>query len=90
MSKRETENKDLILRDRLAIDRTRMANQRTLLSFIRTGIYFAATALAIFHLEKRSHFTFIEWTLCSIGVFLALTGIINYLFMRRKIRKGQI
>jgi len=33
-------NKDLILREYLAIERTKMANQRTLLTYIRTGLYF--------------------------------------------------
>ena len=33
-------NKDLILREKLAIERTDMAIDRTLLSFIRTSLYF--------------------------------------------------
>ena len=37
-------NKDLVLRERLAIERTDMAIDRTLLSFIRTALYFAIAA----------------------------------------------
>ena len=33
-------NKDLVLREYLAIERTKLANERTLLTYIRTGLYF--------------------------------------------------
>ncbi len=33
-------NKDLILRERVAVERTVMANQRTFLSFLRSSLYF--------------------------------------------------
>lgn len=33
-------NTDLILREHLAIERTRLANETTLLAYIRTGLYF--------------------------------------------------
>ncbi|HQZ43477.1 MAG TPA: DUF202 domain-containing protein, partial [Flavobacteriales bacterium] len=34
-----TNNEDLILRDHLALVRTRLANERTLLSYIRSALY---------------------------------------------------
>ena len=34
-------NKDLILRERLALQRTSMSNDTTLLAFIRTALYFS-------------------------------------------------
>ena len=40
-------NNDLILRERLAIQRTNMANQTTLLSFVRTSLYFLIAGLSI-------------------------------------------
>lgn len=33
-------NKDLVLREYLAIERTKLANETTLLAYIRTGLYF--------------------------------------------------
>ena len=76
---------DLILRDTLAIDRTRLANQRTFLSFVRTGIYFIATALGIFHLQKTGSLNWLAWSFVVIGSTSILTGIINYFVMRKKI-----
>lgn len=79
---------ELILRDKLAIDRTRMANQRTLLAYVRTGMYFVVTALAIFHFnEDRVTFNWIEWGLMAIGVALMILGVISYFVMRKKLHR---
>ena len=45
-------NKDLILREKLAVQRTVMANQTTLLSFIRTSLYFLVAGLSLKSLLK--------------------------------------
>ncbi len=45
-------NKDLILREKLAVQRTVMANQTTLLSFIRTSFYFLVAGLSLKSLLK--------------------------------------
>jgi putative membrane protein len=37
---KETVNKDLILRERLALQRTILANQTTVLAFFSTAMYF--------------------------------------------------
>lgn len=40
-------NKDLILRERLALQRTVLANQSTFLSFLRTAMYFLIAGLSL-------------------------------------------
>ncbi|MCB0688178.1 MAG: DUF202 domain-containing protein [Saprospiraceae bacterium] len=85
----QTAESEIILRDKLAIDRTRLANQRTLLSFVRTGLYFVATAVGIAFLGQRGgRFGWIEWSLSGIGTFSIIVGIINYLLMRKKIKRA--
>jgi putative membrane protein len=80
---------EIILRDILAIDRTRLANQRTLLSYIRTGLYFIATAVGIAFLRKNDVlFGWKEWALTFIGTLSIVFGVINYFMMRRKIRRA--
>jgi putative membrane protein len=57
---KETEihfNKDLILREKLALQRTVMANQTTLLSFLRTAMYFLVAGIStgsLIKVEKAS------------------------------------
>ena len=60
---------EIILRDILAIDRTRLANQRTLLAYIRTGLYFIATAVGIAFLRKNDIlYGWKEWSLTVFGI----------------------
>ncbi len=43
-------NKQLILRDELAIDRTRLANERTLLSWLRTALMILVSGITLLKL----------------------------------------
>ena len=47
MKLNEVLNKDLILRENLAIERTDMAIDRTLLAFVRTSLYFAIAGMTL-------------------------------------------
>jgi putative membrane protein len=40
-------NKDLILMERLALERTAMANDTTLVAFIRTALYFSIAGMYV-------------------------------------------
>jgi len=53
-------NKDLILRERLAVERTDIAIDKTLLAFIRTALYFAIASLTVNSLLKVSYGLAIE------------------------------
>lgn len=74
-----------ILRDYLAIDRTRLANERTLLAFLRTSLYLLATALAILELESLQNIRFLAWIMIAGSVASFVIGVVNYLRMRYKI-----
>ncbi|MCE5185755.1 MAG: DUF202 domain-containing protein [Planctomycetaceae bacterium] len=50
MPYRRFEGSELILRDELAIDRTRLANERTFLSYLRTALTLAVVAGTLMHL----------------------------------------
>jgi putative membrane protein len=77
---------DLILRDRLALDRTRLANERTLLAYIRTAfmlIVAGATALKLF--VDTPGVVITAWLFIGLGVFVALFGAWRFVSMRRRI-----
>lgn len=82
-------NKDLILRERLAIQRTKMANQTTLLSFIRTSLYFLVAGLSIKSLLHVENNRFFEIPFFIISALLFLTGIINYFRQKYLIEKSE-
>lgn len=52
-------DKEIILRDYLAIERTRLANERTLLSYIRSSLYLLLASIAIFQLKDFPNFIYL-------------------------------
>ncbi|MES2763904.1 MAG: DUF202 domain-containing protein [Bacteroidota bacterium] len=83
-------NKELILREKLAIQRTRMANQTTFLSFLRTAMYFIVAGLSMKNLFKVDHSLTFEILFYILGFMILLLGIINYFRQRKKIKESEI
>jgi putative membrane protein len=83
-------NKDLILREQLAIQRTLMANQTTLLSFMRTSLYFAIAGLSIRGLLTMDGATFIEFTFYVLASGTFVFGWINFFVQQKRIKRSRI
>jgi putative membrane protein len=79
------EQNELILRDILAIDRTVLANQRTLLAYIKLGILLESTAVGTYYLAKKEVFGMVEWLLSGFGMLAIVLGFTVYFRMRKKI-----
>ncbi len=82
-------NKDLILREKLAIQRTILANQVTLLSFIRTSLYFVA-GLSLKSLLKIENSIVLELILFTAAFAIMAYGIINFYIHNKAIKKSEI
>lgn len=78
-------NNQLILRDILAIDRTKLANYRTLLSMVRTALYFEVMGLSVLSLKALDEIKVFAPILFLVGLIIAVKGIVNYRKMQRKI-----
>jgi putative membrane protein len=83
-------NKDLILREKLALQRTVMANQTTLLSFVRTSMYFLVAGVSIKNLTTIKAGQSIEILFIAISVALLSIGFWNYFNQKKKIRKSEV
>ena len=68
-------NKDLILRERLALQRTVLANQSTFLSFLRTAMYFLIAGLSLKNVLKIENSIVIEIVLFSVSGIIFIIGI---------------
>ena len=82
-------NKDLILRERLAIERTDMAIDRTLLSYIRTALYFSIAGLTITNFVQPAFRSWIDvffWI--AAGVVLTI-GIWRFRRQKRKLQESR-
>ncbi len=83
-------NKDLILRERLALQRTTLANQSTFLSFLRTSMYFLVAGISVDKLLATSIANFFEYVFFIISALVLVIGIANYFIQKRKIAKSEI
>ncbi|MGL5113295.1 MAG: DUF202 domain-containing protein [Flavobacterium sp.] len=83
-------NKDLILREKLALQRTVLANQSTLLAFLKTAMYFLIAGISINKFMPTEYSNLIEFGFVIIGVTLFLIGIINYTRHKNKITESEI
>ena len=77
----------IILRDFLALERTRLANERTLMAYIRASLYLLLGGIAFLQLEG---FDSIKWfgkfSLIISGLFI-LVGFFRFFQLKRRLRK---
>ncbi len=75
----------LILRDYLAIERTRLANERTALSYLRTTLAMTAGALTLLHLVHTPAAQVTAWSLLVFGTALIGFGVFRFVVVRRRV-----
>ncbi|PZX53810.1 putative membrane protein [Algoriphagus ratkowskyi] len=79
---------ELIIRDYLARQRTTLSNDRTLLSFIRTSLYFMVSGTALFEVKQLDHVRQLGYLAFGLSLVFLIVGIVNYLRIRKKLKKG--
>lgn len=82
-------NKDLILRENLALERTVLANQTTFLAFLRTSMYFLVAGITISNLTTIKYGPVIETLFITVAAMLLITGISNYFKQKKAILKSR-
>ena len=78
---------EIILRDYLALERTKLANERTLLSYTRTSLYMVLGGIAFLQLQDFAQLRWIGYVAIFLSVIFGIFGILRYLQIR--IRIGQ-
>jgi len=82
------ENKEeIILRDHLAMERTKLANERTLLSYIRTSLYLLLGGIAFLGMKDLSDIRFMGYFSLGLSVALLIIGIVRFLQLKKHIKK---
>ena len=82
-------NKDLILRERLAIERTVMANDTTLLAFIRTALYFSIAGISVNRLLNVEFGLLIEIIFLCIAFVILVIGIYKYRKQKKSLKDSE-
>ena len=82
-------NKDLVLREYLAIERTRLGNERTLLAYIRTGLYFLVAGSTLGQVMQTRFWQTIGDPLLYMGVVIMLIGVWRFIKMKNSIARSK-
>jgi putative membrane protein len=75
----------LILRDELAVDRTILANERTLLSYVRLSITLIIAGISIVHFAMEKWFETVGFLCVPIGIGAGIYGWVRYRKMAEEI-----
>ncbi|CAG5083307.1 DUF202 domain-containing protein [Parvicella tangerina] len=82
----DNSNKEKIT-DWLALERTKMANQRTLLAMIRTGFYFLVMGLTVVTVDELGGLRQYYWLFFVAGALFVIIGVIHYFYNLNKLNK---
>jgi putative membrane protein len=77
---------ELILRDELAIDRTLLANERTVLAYLRGSLTMVITGITFVHFVEQGTLRLVGLSLVPLGVITGIFGSVRYRIMDRRIR----
>lgn len=72
------ENTELILRDELAIDRTILANERTLLSYLRGAITLIISGITFMHFIQNGLLRYVGIAIIPLGFVIGILGFFRY------------
>jgi putative membrane protein len=77
----------MILRDYLALDRTRLANERTFLAYMRTVIGLIASGVGLIEIVKMAWTTVLGWICLALAPVCFFFGVFHFIRMKRKMDK---
>jgi len=77
----------IILRDFLALERTTLANERTLFSYIRTSLYLILGGIAFLKMESLANIQWLAYLSFGISALMIIYGLVRYFKLKRKLQK---
>jgi putative membrane protein len=78
---------EMILRDYLALDRTKLANERTLLSYFRMTIGLVATGVGMIGILEMAWAHILGWCCLAMIPVVLTIGVRRYLKVRKKLNQ---
>jgi putative membrane protein len=79
-------NRDkLILRDHLALERTRLANERTFMAYIRSALYLVIGGLALLQLKDAGDLEWVGIVALALAAIFTIIGVVRFIQLRRQL-----
>lgn len=69
------------------MERTKLANERTVLSYIRASLYLLIGGLALLQIKEYEHIKWLGYLSLFICVAFVVVGISRYIALERKLNK---
>ncbi len=79
----------LPLSDRLAISRTHLANERTLLAYVRTALALAAGGVGLVQIFTSPTVVALGWALIPASALVLIVGVVRFQRARRALRDAE-
>lgn len=84
---RPFDNKErIILRDYLAMQRTSLANERTLFAYIRTSLYLILGGVGLLGLKDFEQLKWVGYLALAVSGIILVYGVVRYQMLKRKLR----
>lgn len=81
------DNKErIILRDYLAMQRTTLANERTLFAYIRTSLYLILGGIGLLGLKDFQELRWVGYLSFGLSAFIIVYGLVRYYMLKRKLK----
>lgn len=72
----------------LALGRTVMANERTLLSFMSTAVGLLASSIGLIKFVEGPFFLMLGWMLIPISLLLVIWGFVRYFLVKKMLHES--
>ena len=76
---------EIVLRDYLALERTKLANERTLLAYARTSLYMLLGGIAFLQLQHFRNIRWIGYLAILLSIILVIVGTYRYIQIRYRL-----
>lgn len=81
------DNKEaIILRDHLAMERTKLANERTLLSYLRTSLYLVLGGIAFLGMKNLEELRNLGYFSLGLSVVLLIIGLVRFYQLKKHLK----
>lgn len=82
---RFTNKEEIILRDYLAMERTRLANERTFMSYIRTSLFLLTGGITLLELDEFKHIYWLGYVAIALCIIMVVTGVSRFLILNKRL-----
>src|SRR5210317_1731818 len=80
-------DQEVILRDYLAIERTRLANERTLLSYISSSLYLLLGSIALFQIKNYPNFEYLALASLVFSIIFFVIGVYRFTLLKKSLKR---